>query len=88
MTLGYFSGSGPTEKEVDRVIKVHRQVGDYAQAAGITMAIEAFSRALPQLAAATRIWRDLSPSLDEVWKEGFNLDPPRVGHRLMLLKGL
>ena len=35
--------------------------------------IESFSRALPQLAAATRIWRDLSPSLDEVWKEGFTL---------------
>jgi len=166
-TLGYFSGCGPTEKEVDRAIKVHRQVGDYARAAGITVAIEAinrfecyfvntmadlcayltrvdhpaitgmydtfhanleekhvtdcigpaaqwishvhisendrgtpgkghidwttvfrelksagydgwltieaFSRALPQLAAATRIWRDLSPSLDEVWKEGFTL---------------
>ena len=166
-TLGYFSGCGPTEKEVDRAIKFHRQVGDYARAAGITVAIEAinrfecyfvntmadlcayltrvdhpaisgmydtfhanleekhvtdcigpaaqwishvhisendrgtpgkghidwttvfrelksagydgwltiesFSRALPQLAAATRIWRDLSPSPEEVWQEGFTL---------------
>jgi len=37
------------------------------------LTIEAFSRALPQLAAATRVWRDLSPSLDEIWKEGFTL---------------
>jgi len=37
------------------------------------LTIESFSRALPQLAAATRIWRDLSPSLDEVWQEGFTL---------------
>jgi len=166
-TLGYFSGCGPTEKEVDHAAEFHRQVGDYANAAGITVAleainrfecyfvntmadlcaylarvdhpaitgmydtfhanleekhvtdcigpaaqwishvhisendrgtpgkghidwtkvfselksigydgwltIEAFSRALPQLAAATMIWRDLSPSLDEVWKEGFAL---------------
>jgi D-psicose/D-tagatose/L-ribulose 3-epimerase len=166
-TLGYFTGSGPTETEVDRAIEFHRQVGDYAQASGITvvleainrfecyfvntmedlcsyltkvdhpaitgmydtfhanleekhvtdcigpasqwishvhisendrgtpgkghidwatvfrelksvgydgwLTIEAFSRALPQLAAATMIWRDLSPSLDEVWKEGYSL---------------
>ena len=165
--LGHFSGSGPTEEEIARGIKFHRQTGDYASAAGIkivleainrfecyfvnTMAdlcaylarvdhpaitgmydtfhanleekhvtdcigpaaqwishvhisendrgtpgkghidwgklfgelkligydgwltIESFSRALPQLAAATRIWRDLAPSLDEVWKEGFTL---------------
>ena len=37
------------------------------------LTIESFSRASPQLAAATRVWRDLSPSLDEVWKEGFAL---------------
>ena len=165
--LGYFSGSGPTEKEVDHAVKFHRQVGDYAESAGITvnmeainrfecyfvntmadlcayltrvdhpaisgmydtfhanleekhvtdcigpsarwinhvhisendrgtpgkghidwakvfrelksigydgwLTIEAFSRALPQLAAATMIWRDLSPSLEEVWQEGFTL---------------
>ncbi len=166
-TLGYFSGFGPTEKEIDRAIKFHHQVGDYAHAADIAvaieeinrfeyyfvntmadlcayltrvdhpaisgmydtfhanleekhvtdcigpaaqwishvhisendrgtpgkghidwtavfrelklagydgwLAIESFSRALPQLAAATRVWRDLSPSLEEVWKEGFTL---------------
>jgi D-psicose/D-tagatose/L-ribulose 3-epimerase len=166
-TLGHFSGSGPTDAEINRGIDFHHQVGDYAQAAGVTvcleainrfecyfantmadlcsylervdhqaingmydtfhanleekhvtdcigpsapwihhvhisendrgtpgkghidwtavfrelksigydgwLTIEAFSRALPQLAAATMIWRDLSPTLDEVWKEGFTL---------------
>ena len=32
--------------------------------------IESFSRALPDLAAATRVWRDLFPSTDEVYTEG------------------
>lgn len=35
--------------------------------------IEAFGRALPQLAAATRVWRDLSASPTEVYSEGFAL---------------
>jgi D-psicose/D-tagatose/L-ribulose 3-epimerase len=35
-----------------------------------TMTIEAFGRALPALAAATRVWRDFFPSRDEVWKKG------------------
>ncbi len=30
------------------------------------LTIESFSRALPNLAAATRVWRDLAPSLDDV----------------------
>ncbi len=175
-TLGYFSGFGPTEKEIDRAIKFHHQVGDYAHAADIAvaieeinrfeyyfvntmadlcayltrvdhpaitgmydtfhanleeknvtacigpaaqwvshvhisendrgtpgkghidwtavfrelklagydgwLAIESFSRALPQLAAATRVWRDLSPSLEEVWKVRLHLDPQGVGHGL------
>jgi D-psicose/D-tagatose/L-ribulose 3-epimerase len=34
------------------------------------MTIEAFGRALPALAAATRVWRDFFPSRDEVWKKG------------------
>ena len=166
-TLGHFSGSGPTDAEINRGIEFHRRVGDYAQSAGVTvcleainrfecyfantmgdlcsylgrvdhqaisgmydtfhanleekhvtdcigpsapwikhvhisendrgtpgkghiewpdvfrelksvgydgwLTIEAFSRALPQLAAATMIWRDLSPTLDEVWREGFTL---------------
>ena len=33
-------------------------------------AIEAFSRGLPALAAATRVWRDLSPSREEVYRSG------------------
>jgi D-psicose/D-tagatose/L-ribulose 3-epimerase len=34
------------------------------------MVIEAFGRALPALAAATRVWRDLFPSAEEVYTEG------------------
>ncbi len=34
------------------------------------LVIEAFSRALPDLAAATRVWRDLFPSMEEVYTEG------------------
>lgn len=35
--------------------------------------IEAFGRALPPLAAATRVWRDFAPSPIEVYSEGFTL---------------
>jgi D-psicose/D-tagatose/L-ribulose 3-epimerase len=35
--------------------------------------IEAFGRALPDLAAATRVWRDFFPSADEVYTEGLKL---------------
>ncbi len=34
------------------------------------LVIEAFGRALPALAAATRVWRDLFPSAEEVYVEG------------------
>ena len=34
------------------------------------LTIEAFGRALPALAAATRVWRDLFPSADEVCTQG------------------
>jgi D-psicose/D-tagatose/L-ribulose 3-epimerase len=34
------------------------------------LTIEAFGRAMPQLAAATRVWRDFFPSRDSVYKEG------------------
>ena len=34
------------------------------------LTIEAYSRALPGLAAATSVWRDFFPSLDQVWQEG------------------
>ncbi len=34
------------------------------------LVIESFSRALPALAAATRVWRDLAPSNDEVYTQG------------------
>ena len=32
--------------------------------------IEAFGRALPDLAAATRVWRDLFPSAEDVYTQG------------------
>ena len=34
------------------------------------LTIEAFGRALPELAAATRVWRDFSPTLETVYLEG------------------
>ena len=34
------------------------------------MTIEAFGRALPDLAAATRVWRDFFPNREEVYEEG------------------
>ena len=35
------------------------------------LTIEAFGRALPDLAAATRVWRDFFPNKEEVYEEGF-----------------
>ena len=35
------------------------------------MVIEAFGRALPDLAAATRVWRDFFPSREYVYEKGF-----------------
>ncbi len=35
--------------------------------------IEAFGRALPDLAAATKVWRDLFPNPEHVYTEGFKL---------------
>jgi D-psicose/D-tagatose/L-ribulose 3-epimerase len=37
------------------------------------LTIEAFGRGLPELAAATRIWRDLSESPEAVYRDGFKL---------------
>jgi D-psicose/D-tagatose/L-ribulose 3-epimerase len=37
------------------------------------LTIEAFGRALPELAAATRVWRDLSDSPAAVYRDGFQL---------------
>jgi len=37
------------------------------------LVIEAFGRALPDLAAATRVWRDFFPSPDEVYTDGLKL---------------
>ena len=34
------------------------------------LVIEAFGRALPDLAAATKVWRDLFPSAEEVYTKG------------------
>ena len=35
------------------------------------LTIEAFGRAVPELAAATRVWRDFFPSPEEVYREGY-----------------
>ena len=35
------------------------------------MTIESFGRALPDLAAATKVWRDLFPSPEEVYTQGY-----------------
>ena len=35
--------------------------------------IESFGRGLPELAAATRVWRDLAPSAEAVYREGYQL---------------
>lgn len=37
------------------------------------LTIEAFSRSLPGLAAAAKVWRDFFPSPDEVWREGIDV---------------
>ena len=37
------------------------------------MTIEAFGGALPDLAAATRVWRDFFPNAEEVYTEGYKL---------------
>jgi D-psicose/D-tagatose/L-ribulose 3-epimerase len=36
------------------------------------MTIEAFGRAVPELAAATRVWRDFFPNPEEVYTEGYH----------------
>ena len=37
------------------------------------LTIEAFGRAVPELAAATRVWRDFFPTPEEVYTEGYRL---------------
>lgn len=43
-TLGHFSGAGTTDAEFDRAREVHAKAGDYAQANGVTIALEAINR--------------------------------------------
>jgi D-psicose/D-tagatose/L-ribulose 3-epimerase len=52
----------------DETFRALRQVGYDGW-----MVIEAFGRALPDLAAATRVWRDLFPSAEEVYTKGLQL---------------
>jgi D-psicose/D-tagatose/L-ribulose 3-epimerase len=42
--LGTFSGVAPTEEEKDRAAAVHREVADYAQKAGVPLALECLNR--------------------------------------------
>jgi D-psicose/D-tagatose/L-ribulose 3-epimerase len=37
------------------------------------LTIEAFGRAVPELAAATRVWRDFFPTPEQVYMEGYRL---------------
>lgn len=43
------------------------------------MTIEAFGRALPDIAAATKVWRDLFPSPDDVYTKGIKFIKERLG---------
>lgn len=43
-TLGHFSGSGPSEAELERSIVCQREIGDAAAAHGITVCLEALNR--------------------------------------------
>ena len=43
------------------------------------LVIEAFGRALPDLAAATRVWRDLFPSPEDVFMKGIAFMKQKVG---------
>ena len=43
------------------------------------LVIEAFGRALPALAAATKVWRDLFPSPEEVYTQGLRFIKERWG---------
>jgi D-psicose/D-tagatose/L-ribulose 3-epimerase len=49
----------------DETFRALRQVGYDGW-----LVIEAFGRALPDLAAATKVWRDLFPSAEEVYTQG------------------
>jgi D-psicose/D-tagatose/L-ribulose 3-epimerase len=42
--LGKFSGKGPTQEEKQRAAEVHRKVADYAQKAGVALAVECLNR--------------------------------------------
>ncbi|HTU92630.1 MAG TPA: sugar phosphate isomerase/epimerase family protein [Gemmataceae bacterium] len=50
----------------DETFRALRQVGYDGW-----MVIESFGRALPDLAAATKVWRDLFPSAEEVYTQGW-----------------
>jgi D-psicose/D-tagatose/L-ribulose 3-epimerase len=52
----------------DRVLATLRSAGYNGW-----LTIEAFSRALPGLAAAAKVWRDFFPLPDEVWREGIGV---------------
>ena len=42
--LGVFSGDGPTEAELDRLVEAHQAMADYAAGPGITLAVEPLNR--------------------------------------------
>jgi D-psicose/D-tagatose/L-ribulose 3-epimerase len=42
--LGKFTGKGPTQEEKTRAAEVHRKIADYAQKAGVVLALECLNR--------------------------------------------
>ncbi|MHC4173405.1 MAG: sugar phosphate isomerase/epimerase family protein, partial [Planctomycetota bacterium] len=42
--LGVFTGQGPTEEEKQRAAEVHRQAGEFAAKANVTLAVEFLNR--------------------------------------------
>ena len=72
-------GRGLTADDAFAIGRVFASMVARAGGVGVTvgydgrLTIEAFGRALPPLAAATRVWRDFAPSPNEVYGEGFKL---------------
>ena len=67
--LGQFSGSATTDDEFERAREVHRAAGDYAQAQGVTIVLEAVNRfesyfvnTMDDLASVPRLASSIRPS--------------------------
>lgn len=63
-TLGHFSGAPTTDAEFDRAREVHAKAGDYAQANGVTIALEAINRFEAYFATTQDLICDYTRSLN------------------------